>query len=126
MTDPEQPKPTGDIAAEFRQLGQNLADLLRGAWESEDRKKIQQEIETGLNDLGASLKKAGQDFTQSPTGQTLKSDVEDLRQRIKSGEVEAKVRSEIINALRTVNEELKKIAPQKPTSPSGDSENEQK
>jgi len=121
MTDPEQPKhqPFNDIADEFQKMGQNIADLLRGAWESEPRKKIQLDIEAGLNDVGAALKKAGEEFSQTTTGQTLKSDVEDLRQRIESGEFESKMRTEVLNALRAVNEMLSKNKPYPPESGPG-------
>ena len=97
-----------DIVAELRELGRNLQALLRASWESEERKKVQTELQAGLNDLGKSLSQAATEFQESPAGQTLKADLEDLHQRIQSGEVESKVRSEVLSALRLANEGLKK------------------
>ena len=111
MDNPEQPKTessSDEILNELRNLGNNLKELLQSVWESEERKKAQKDIETGLNDLVKTLSQAANDFAQSPTGQTLKSDLKDLHERIQTGEVETKVRDEVASALRAANEGLKK------------------
>jgi hypothetical protein len=108
-TSPVDEKPAGDILDELRELGLNLRNLLQSAWESSERKKFQQEIETGVNDLYANLSQAVKDFSNSPAGQNLKSDLEDLGERIRSGEVETKVRTEVVSALRAANESLKNV-----------------
>jgi hypothetical protein len=118
MTDQPPPKNAtnaNEILDELHELGQNLKQALHTAWESEGRRKIQKEIEAGLADLSATLSQATKDFTGSPAGQTLKADVQDFNQRLRSGEVESKVRSELLGALRTVNQELKKASQRKST-----------
>ncbi len=106
--------PANDILAELREMGKNLQALLKASWESEERKKVQSELQAGLNDLGKSLSKAASEFSASPAGQTMKADLEDFNQRLQSGEVQAKVRSEVLNALRAANEGLKKAGPKPP------------
>jgi hypothetical protein len=59
-------------------------------------------------------------FTASPTGQRLKSDLDDLHQRVRTGEAEAKAREEVLKALRMVNDELKRVATHWGSSPEGD------
>lgn len=113
MENPEQPKPeasSDDLLNELRTLGRNLKDLLQTVWESEERRRAQQEIETGLNDLVKTLSQAADEFTRSPAGQTLRANLQDLQQRIHSGEVETKVRDEVISALRAANEGLQKAS----------------
>ena len=106
--------PSGDVLEELRELGRNLGALLQSAWDSEERKKVQQEIETGLKDVSKSL----QDLANSPTGQTIKADLNELNERLRTGEVEAKVRAEVLSALRLANEGLKKAAaPKEPPKP---------
>jgi len=100
---------SGNVADEFRTLGNQLKDILQSTWESEERKKLQSEIVAGLDDLANSLRQASADFAQSPTGQQLKKDVQDLQERARSGELESKARSELLNALRLVNAELEKV-----------------
>ncbi|MBN2148932.1 MAG: hypothetical protein JW726_16205 [Anaerolineales bacterium] len=105
---PESERPASEIVEELRMLGQNIKDALSTAWQSDERKKVSQEIETGLAELGTQLSQAAKDFADSPTGQTLKADVEDFNQRLRSGEVESKVRNEVLGVLRTVNLEFRK------------------
>lgn len=111
MTDENttQSEPSGsEIADELHALGVHLKEILRTAWESPERKKVQQEIETGLSDLGETINSAAEEFKESPAGETLRADVEDLKERFRSGEVETKIRDEILRALRIVNTELEK------------------
>lgn len=105
MDNPENPN---DIADEFRALGENLARTLRTAWESPERKKLQDEIEQGLAELTAKLRVEAETFQQSTTGQQLKSDLDDLRQRVQSGEAADKAREELLKALKIINTELEK------------------
>ena len=99
-----------DLGDELRALGDTLRDMLQAAWESDERKRAQQEIETGLEDLARTLRSAGQEFSASPTGQRLKADVHDLHERLRASQVDDQVRQELVAGLRRVNEELGKGA----------------
>jgi gas vesicle protein len=113
MTD-ETPKTdqntTNEVLDQLRELGKNLRDALQNAWDSEERKKLQNEIGQGLTEVSDGLSQAARDFKESPAGQTLRTEVEDFKERMRTGEVESKVRSEIAEALRVVNDELKKLS----------------
>jgi len=108
----DNPNREENLADEFRSLGENLIKTLRTVWESPERQKLQKEIEDGLAELASTMQKEASNFRQSPSGQQLKSDFEDLRQRVRSGEAEAKAREELIKALKIVNAELKKATSQ--------------
>lgn len=106
----DQPQNEGnDIAAELRELGKNIKDALRSAWESEERQKLQQEVQEGLSELGNFLNQAADDLKSTQTGQTIQADIDDLKERWRTGEVENKVRSEILDALQTANRELQRV-----------------
>jgi hypothetical protein len=100
----------GDLADELRELGNNIKDILTTLWESQERKKVQKDLETGLNNFGSSLNQAASDFQKSPAGQRVKEDIDILSERIRSGEMEAKLRSEMLKALQVANQELQKAA----------------
>jgi len=118
-------KPTRSISDEFAELGRNIKQALESAWTSEERKKLQTEIEAGLKEASQAVKQAAGDFSKSQAGQTLKTEAEDFQKRVHSGELEAKIRSELLAALRMANEGLKKAvsgfesAGEKPQDPSG-------
>ena len=119
----ESPEPTADksaedLASEFQNLGNNLKKFFMNAWESEQRKNIQSEIESGLSDLSDTLKNTANEIQESETGQRIKSEATDFRDRVREGEVEQKVRSDMTNLLQKLNAELEKaIPPQESTSP---------
>lgn len=95
---------------EFRALGNNLKSLIHSAWESEERKKFQQELEGGMQELGSALNDMATEFQAGETGQKIRHEVDEFSARVKSGEVEEKARSEILKALKQLNEELEKVS----------------
>jgi hypothetical protein len=113
----ENKSPNDNIGEQLNELGKNLRDALQTAWESEERRKLQQEIEEGLANLGASLSQAAKEFSNSPAGKTIKEDVKDLHDRWRTGEAGSKARSEIVDALRKVNDELQKATRKTPPPP---------
>ncbi len=96
-----------NLSDEFVKLGRNLKQALQSAWTSEERKRLQAEIETGLTEASRALKQATDDFSKSQAAQTIKADAEDFKKRVQSGELESKIRSELLNALHMANEALK-------------------
>ena len=108
----EQMPPEEDLTQEFRNLGKNLAEALRTAWEHPERKRLQEEITNGLNEMGDTLKQEAETFAESPTAQQLKSDVQQIGERVRSPEVHTKVRQELLTVLQTANNELQKVVQQ--------------
>ena len=114
MTESPDPKPETspeDLASEFHHLGDNLKKFFVNAWESEQRKSIQSEIESGLSELGDTLKNTAHEIQESETGQRLKSEATEFRDRVRDGEVDQKVRSDLTNLLKKLNSELEKVIP---------------
>lgn len=106
----DQPPQVENLTDALHKLGENLVQTLQTAWDSPERKKLQQEIEAGLNDITQTVKRQVDDFNQSPTGQQLKADIEELGERVRSGEAEAQLRQELLKALQFINTELEKAA----------------
>jgi len=119
----DKPSSEESLADEITNLGQNLIKTLHAAWESPERKKLQQEIETGLSELAQTLQQEADTFAESPTGQRMKSDLDELRQKVRNSEAEAKIRSELLEAFKVVNTELQKVASRLSTEDSNPSEN---
>ena len=118
--DPNDKEARNNIASEFHNLGENLKKIFIEAWESEERRKFQMEIEEGLSDLGDSLKQTAKEINDSETGQKVKAEAEDLRDRIQSGEVADKIHQDLLSVLQKVNAELEKAVPSEPSSSESD------
>lgn len=97
------------ISDDFKRLGENLSEMLRAAWDRPERKAVKADIEHGLNEVGTALNQAISDFSASETGQKVKTEVEEIKSRVRSGEVEESLRSDVKSALKAVNDELEKL-----------------
>ncbi len=97
-----------DLAAQFRELGENLKSMLQSTWESDEAQKLRQDVKDGLNELGKAASDAVNEFDATETGQKIKEEAQEFKSRVQSGEVEAKAREEISNILNTINIELDK------------------
>jgi hypothetical protein len=104
----ENSNPQPDLAAQFRELGENLKAMFQSAWESDEALKFKEELKSGLTELGNTTTTAVEDFRVSETGQKLKEEANDFKTRVESGEFEAKAREEISKALNVFNTELQK------------------
>lgn len=106
----ETPPQDESLSEAFRKLGTSLVETLHVAWNSPERIKLQQEIEAGLTDLSVTLKGELDNIKESPAGQQLKTDFEEFKERVSSGEVETQLREELLKALNFANTELEKAA----------------
>ena len=106
----DQTTESGDLRDEFRTLGDNFKAMFTLAWESEERKYLQSELEDGMKELGNALNDLAEDFRTSNTGETIRKEVNEFSERVRSGEVEQKAREEILKALKALNVELEKAA----------------
>ncbi len=107
MTD-NQPDEEG-LRKEFETLGKNLTDALRAAWDAPESKRLRDEVITGLSGLGTTLRRESENLANSPAAQQVKTEVEQIGERIRSSDAQAKVRHELLSALQTVNNELQKV-----------------
>jgi hypothetical protein len=68
-----------------------LFGVLQAAWEHPERKRVQNEIESGLRDLSLSLQQEADNFSKSPTGEKIKAEIDDIGTRINTGEAKSKI-----------------------------------
>ncbi len=106
MTEQQEPKPT--LKEEFDNLGENIREALHGAWGSEERKHLSEEIERGLSEIGDALSKVADDLQHNETVKKVSAEVDDFADRVQSGEFAEKLRSETVGALHALNEKLEK------------------
>lgn len=97
-----------DLASQFRELGENLKNMFQSAWDSEEAQNFKEELRNGLSELGDAASQAVEDFHVSEASQKIKTEAEDFKNRVESGEVEDKAREEISKALNIINTELQK------------------
>jgi len=102
----EEKKSKDEVGDEFEKLGENIRQAVQGVWESEERKRIGQEIHDGLVEIGAALTRFGDEIIESPGVQRVREDVDDFSERIQSGEVAQKINDDLVSLLQTINQKL--------------------
>lgn len=98
------------ISSEFRRFGENLVHALEAAWESEERKKLTQEIQEGVKAFGAAVEASAKEAMESPTARKAREELEQFTDRVQSGEAAREVREGILQTLERINAELEDAA----------------
>ncbi len=106
----EDKKTEDSLINEFQTLGENLVNTFRAAWDNPERKRLQKEIEDGLVEMRSTMMQEVDSFSESSTGQRLKSDIDDFQDWVQNSNAEDQIREELIKALNIANTELKKVA----------------
>jgi len=112
----ENPHSENDLIEEFRRLGENLKGAMQSAWESEERKNLSKEIHSGLNAFAETMDQAVNDMVESPTGQRVRDEIDELTERVQSGTLAAEVRDELLGLLRKINVDLEEKVEQRISS----------
>jgi len=102
----EEKKSKDEIGNEFEKLGENIRQVVQGAWESEERKRIGKEIHDGLIEIGETFTRLGEEFVENPGVQRVREEVDDFSERIQSGEVVQKINDDLVSLLQTINQNL--------------------
>jgi molecular chaperone GrpE (heat shock protein) len=105
-TDPKEAK---SVENEFERLGNNLRKAVAEAWQSGERKQLSQDLQSGIEELGETLNRAANEFVNSPSGQKMRTEVENFSRRVQEGEVAEKVESELLSALDRLNRKLEEV-----------------
>jgi signal recognition particle GTPase len=103
---------TGDvksISGELTRLGKQVADAINKAWESEDRKKLQAEVTTGLESFGTQVSDAMRKASESEAANQIRDQTEKVVTQVRESDVTAEVRKGLISGLEVLNRELGRL-----------------
>jgi hypothetical protein len=101
-----------DLANEFRNLGRQLGDTMRSAWNSEERQRFEAELREGVKTFAHEVEKAVQEIKDGQASQKAREEVSELKTRVESGEIADKTRTTLAQGLQWLSNELSKLADQ--------------
>ena len=101
---------TNTIKEEFQSMAQNLRAVIQSAWESEERKQVQQDLTEGLDELNRQMSDLLTSLRESEAGQKVLQGIDQVGESVRSGEIAEKTQESLAAALRKVNQELSKAA----------------
>jgi BMFP domain-containing protein YqiC len=101
-----------DIVAELRNLGKQFGDTISTAWQSEERHKVNRQVQEGIQSFAKEVDKAFKNLRESQVAQKAQSEAEEIKSRVESGELKDKTKSGVAGGLRWFSDELAKLADQ--------------
>ena len=109
----EQTKQT-DLGTELNRLGENLGKILKATWESEERKSMEKELRSGLEQFSKQINSA---MEQSRADQSVKKAKESLKgawETAHGPQVLQEMHLGLVDSLKKLNDEIAKRAEAKP------------
>jgi hypothetical protein len=97
------------ITEELTRLADQLAAAARTAWESEERKRLQTEIMTGVQKFGQEITAAVNKAAESEQAKELKTRATKVAEDVQKTDVVEEVRKGILVGLEAINRELGKV-----------------
>lgn len=104
----EEQKRTGKILDELNALGEQLATAVKALWESEDARKVRQEIGEGFVELGQQIDEAVKTAKDSEAARDFETKVKETVDKARESDVAEQVQEGLVTGLRQLNEELSK------------------
>ncbi len=95
-----------DLVDELNKLGENLGNLLRGAWESEERRSIEREITVGLEQMSKKLNDAADKIKTDAYVKDAKQAAKDAYEAARVPQILEEMQRGVVGTIRRINEEL--------------------
>ncbi len=105
----EEPRSETNIVDELDKMGQLVAQAVRSAWESEERKKLEAEIVEGLRKFSDQVSTTAKKASESDAAQQIKAQAEKVAAEVKEKDVAEEIRKGLLAGLEVVNQELGKL-----------------
>ena len=114
-----------ELIDELTRLGQKFVEVVEVAWNSEQRKKIEDDLRTGLVTVANTLEDGFKRVSATKEAQEAVNAAEDVAEKVRSSKIAVELTGALAQGLRTLSEQMDKLSnemKQKPdTSASSDS-----
>lgn len=98
------------IEAELNKLGENLSNLMKAIWDSEERKSVEREVTENLNQVNKKMDEAVNKMKADGTTENIKKSVKDAWETARGPQILSEIETGLTETLRKLNEELSKRA----------------
>ncbi|BCX02614.1 MAG: hypothetical protein KatS3mg053_0552 [Candidatus Roseilinea sp.] len=104
----EQNAQQSSVERELNKLGENLSNLFRAMWESEERKSIERELTANLERLNARVNDAVEKVRADQVATNLKQSVKEAWETAHGPQILNELQAGLTETLRRLNEEIAK------------------
>ena len=104
----EEPQAGDQLMDEIHSLGQQLVTAVKALWDSEESRKLRQEIGDGFVELGHQLDEAVKSAQESEAAQEFKESVKETVDKARESDIAGQVQQNLVTGLQKLNAELGK------------------
>jgi soluble cytochrome b562 len=105
----EERKEGGQILDEIEALGQELSAAVKALWESEESRKLRQDLREGFIELGRQLDTAVKSAQESEAAKEFGEQMKDTLDKARSSDLAGKLEQGLVSGLRELNQEVSKL-----------------
>ncbi|MEZ4634199.1 MAG: hypothetical protein R2873_12680 [Caldilineaceae bacterium] len=103
-------KANEELGAEITRLAEAFTQAVRAAWNSDQRKQIETDLNRGLRSLVDTVEERLVDFNRSEQGQELREQAERVVEKVRTSKVTEDVRDGLTKGLGAIAAELQEFA----------------
>ena len=101
-----QQKNSSDIADELGKLGENMGNLLRNMWNMDERKYVESELRSGLEQLSRKLNLAVEQFEVEANLKKARIVAKEAWETARGPQIVEELRTGMVDGLRKLNDEM--------------------
>jgi hypothetical protein len=105
----EEQDPGSEMLGELHSLGRQLSKAIKSLWESEESRKLRQDIGDGFVELGRQLDSAVKSAQESEAAKQFSEQVKVTVEKARASEVASQLEEGLVTGLREMNEQLSKL-----------------
>lgn len=99
-----------ELIDELTRLGQKFVEVVEVAWNSEQRKKIEEDLRTGLVSVAGSLEDGFKKVSSSKEAQEAVKSAEDVAEKVRSSKFAVELSDALAKGLRSLSEQMDKLS----------------
>ena len=101
-----------DLVVEFQTLGRTFAEAFETAWNSEERKRVEEEVRAGVQSFASEVDKVVREAKASPTGERVINEAGEVANKVESSDLGRRALEGISQGLGWMSVEMGKLAEQ--------------
>jgi hypothetical protein len=91
-------------------LGQKFVDVVEVAWNSEQRKKIEEDLRTGLVSVASTLEDGFKRVSSTKEAQEAVNAAEDVAEKVRTSKIASELSEALAQGLRALSDQMDKIS----------------
>jgi hypothetical protein len=99
-----------ELIDELTHLGQKFVEVVEVAWNSEQRKKIEEDLRTGLVSVASTLEDGFKRVSSSKEAQEAVNAAEDVAAKVRSSKMAIELSEALADGLRSLSDQMDKLS----------------